>query len=311
MITRAAVIGAGIMGTGIAQVLGQAGIEVGLWDASSEQLAKSAGRIEENLRLLVAHQVLTPAAAERARERIQLSPTLAAAADGVDLVIEAIPERLEPKQELYAELEQLVAPETIVASNTSTFPVRELRRKLKHPRRFLITHFFNPAELVPLVEVVTGPETAETVVATVLSLLKTAGKTPVHLHRDVPGFVANRLQAALLREALHLVDTGVVDAEELDAVVASGIGFRWAFLGPLQIADFGGLDTWQYVTENLFPLLDNSPEPPPVLRERVARGELGVKSGQGFYRYDPADISRSLAARDAAFIALHKIKQRK
>lgn len=309
MINRAAVVGAGILGTGIAQVLAQAGTEVELWDACSEQLARSARRVDENLRLLVTHQALSLAAADQARARIRLAPTLAAATAGVDMVIEAIPERLAPKLELYAELEQRVTPKAIIASNTSTFPIHALSGKLVHPGRFLISHFFNPAELVPLVEIIAGELTDEEVVGTVLELLRQAGKTPIRLRKDIPGFVANRLQAAMLREALHLVDAGVVSPEELDTVVASGIGFRWAFLGPLEIADFGGLDTWQYVTENLFPLLDNSREPPAVLREHVARGELGVKSGRGFYRYDAEDVPRRLAARDARFLALRQIKQ--
>ena len=310
MIGNAAVIGAGIMGTGIAQVLAQAQVEVRLYDASAAQLAKAKERIADNLQRLVGHALLTAAEAQQALARSRSTDsTLAAAVTDADLVVEAIPERLDWKLALYAELETLVGPETIIASNTSTFPIKALSRQLAHPRRFIITHFFNPAELVPLVEVVTREETGAEVVTTILELLRKAGKTPVRLQKDIPGFVANRLQAALLREALHLVREEVVSPQELDAVVASGIGFRWAFLGPLEIADFGGLDTWKYVTENLFPLLDNSSEPSPALSERVARGELGVKSGQGFYRYEAAEVRRRLAARDADFIALLKAKR--
>ena len=309
MINHGTIVGAGIMGVGIAQVLALAEIEVRLYDTSAEQLAKARARLDDNLQLQVAHGLIPAERARQALARVTLAPTLAAAVAGADLVVEAIPERLDWKLELYAAIESLAAPEAIIASNTSTFPIRELTRRLAHPRRFLIVHFFNPAELVPLVEVVAMAETAEEVAAATLELLRKAGKTPVRLRKDIPGFVANRLQAALLREALFLINEGVVSPQELDAVVASGIGFRWAFLGPLEIADFGGLDTWQYVTENLFPLLDKSTEPSPALAERVARGELGIKTGQGFYHYDAEQIRERLASRDASFIGLLKAKQ--
>jgi 3-hydroxybutyryl-CoA dehydrogenase len=308
MIESAAVIGAGIMGVGIAQVLAMSQVEVSLYDASPEQLAKARERLADNLQLLVAHGVIPAERARLALANVSPRATLAEAVAGAGLVVEVIPERLDWKLELYTELEALVSPEVIIVSNTSTFPISELTQRLAHPERFIIAHFFNPAELVPLVEIVTMAETAEPVVATALELLRRAGKTPVRLKKDIPGFVANRLQAALLREALFLVQEGVVDPRDLDTVVSSGIGFRWAFLGPLEIADFGGLDTWKYVTENLFPLLDRAATPSPALCERVTRGELGIKTGAGFYRYTPEEINKRLAARDASFIGLLKAK---
>ena len=210
MIENAAVIGAGIMGVGIAQVLAMSQVEVSLYDASAEQLAKARGRLADNLRLLVAHDVIPAERAAAALANVTPKATLAEAVAGAGLVVEVIPERLDWKLELYTELEALVSPEAIIVSNTSTFPISELTQRLAHPERFIIAHFFNPAELVPLVEIVTMAETAEPVIATALELLRRAGKTPVRLKKDIPGFVANRLQAALLREALHLVQEGVV-----------------------------------------------------------------------------------------------------
>ena len=308
MIERGAVVGAGIMGVGIAQVLALAQTEVRLYDASAQQLARARERLADNLRLLIDHGVIAAEEAQQALARVTPVQSLAAAVIGADLVIEAIPERLEEKLDLYTEIEALAGTGTIIASNTSTFPIKALSQQLTAPQRFIITHFFNPAELVPLVEVITQKQTAEETVESVLGLLHRAGKKPVRLRKDIPGFVANRLQAALLREAMYLVGEGVIGPEELDTVVSSGIGFRWAFLGPLEIADFGGLDTWQYVTENLFPLLDRTTEPSPALCERVARGELGIKTGQGFYRYTPEEIRQRLGDRDARFLDLLKAK---
>jgi len=311
MITRGAVIGAGIMGAGIAQVLAMAQVKVRLYDTSAAQRAAAEERIADNLNLLVAHGLLTAEEAQQALGQVTMAESLPAAVDDAELVVEAIPERLDWKLALYEEIEALLPADTIIASNTSTFPIEALSRRLAHPQRFIITHFFNPAELVPLVEIITGEETAEPIVATTLALLKRAGKKPVRLQKDIPGFVANRLQAALLREALFLIQEGVVGPAELDTVVSSGIGFRWAFLGPLEIADFGGLDTWKYVTENLFPLLDRTTAAPPALTERVADGKLGIKTGEGFYRYRAGEIKERLEDRDASFIGLLKAKKLK
>jgi 3-hydroxybutyryl-CoA dehydrogenase len=309
MISKGVVIGAGIMGVGIAQVLAMAQVRVRLYDTSAAQRAAAEERIAANLNLLVAHDLLTAEGAEQILTRVTVEELLPAAIDGAEIVVEAIPERLDWKLDLYEQIEALVPAATIIASNTSTFPIEALTQRLAHPRRFIITHFFNPAELVPLVEVITRENTAESVVATTLDLLQQAGKKPVRLQKDIPGFVANRLQAALLREALVLIQEGVVSPEDLDTVVSSGIGFRWAFLGPLEIADFGGLDTWKYVTENLFPLLDRTAAPPPALTDRVERGELGIKSGQGFYHYGPDELRDRLTTRDANFIGLLRAKR--
>ena len=308
MINHAAVVGSGIMGVGIAQVLALAQLEVRLHDAAPEQLVKARQRIADNLQRQVEHGLLSPAQAQQALARIELTDTLPVAVDGADFIVEAIPERLDWKLELYTAIEAIAPPTAILVSNTSTFPISALTQQLAHPARFVIAHFFNPAELVPLVEIVTMEKTDEAVVAATIELLRRAGKAPVRLNREIPGFVANRLQAALLREALYLVQEGIVSAADLDTIVASGIGFRWAFLGPLEIADFGGLDTWQYVTENLFPCLDRSTEPSVVLRDKVAHGELGIKSGTGFYTYSEEQIRDQLARRDDRFISLLHIK---
>jgi len=308
MINNAAVVGTGIMGVGIAQALAMTQIRVRLHDSSSEQLSRARGRLADNLDMQVAHGLISDEAAQQALANVVLEQSLTAALADAEFVVEAIPERLDWKLDLYAEIEGLTGPGTIIASNTSTFPIRELTQRLAHPERFIITHFFNPAELVPLVEIIAMDATAEPVIAATLDLLKKAGQTPVRLKKDIPGFVANRLQAALLREALFLVGEGVVEPQDLDTVVSSGIGFRWAFLGPLEIADFGGLDTWKYVTENLFPHLDRTTTAPAALSERVGRGELGIKSGTGFYHYTADEIRERLLARDASFIGLLKAK---
>ena len=216
MINHAAVVGAGIMGVGIAQVLALAQIEVRLHDAAPEQLAKARQRLTDNLQRQVEHGLLTSELAGKALGRISLACSLAETVSGADFIVEAIPERLDWKLELYTAIEAAVPSTAILVSNTSTFPISALTRKLAHPERFVIAHFFNPAELVPLVEIVTMAETDEAVVTATMELLRRAGKAPVRLNREIPGFVANRLQAALLREALHLVREGIVSAADLD-----------------------------------------------------------------------------------------------
>ncbi|WP_141015433.1 3-hydroxyacyl-CoA dehydrogenase family protein [Nocardioides sambongensis] len=230
------VIGAGLMGAGIAEVLGRGGISVQLFDERDG----AADR----------------AAAAMALANVTSHPSLEDALRGSDLVIEAIYEDLEAKAPLLRALAEL-APRVIVASNTSTFSPSELARHAADPTRLLVAHFFNPATVVPLVELVPGPQTSPDVVDLVQGVLTAVGKTVVRLNREIEGFVANRLQAAVLREAFHLVETGVVDADGLDQVVRASLGPRWALAGPLRVADLGGLGVFAALCSRLFPLLDD------------------------------------------------------
>ena len=308
MIKHVAVIGSGVMGHGIAQLYALAGFSVSLYDLQEELLHKAKASVEQSLNLLEKEGVITDQDKSSALERIVLTTDLQQAVAEADVITEAVPEVIELKWQLFAQLEQFAKPEAIIASNTSTFSIVRLIEKAQSPHRFIITHFFNPAQLVPLVEIVRHEQTAEEVVTATVKLMERIGKAPVLLKKDVPGFIANRLQTALMREAFHLLEEGVASAEDIDTVMKAGIGFRWAFVGPIETADFGGLDTWKRVMDNLAPELDQSAAAPQIISEHVNKGELGTKSGAGIYSYEHVSVADRLHARDEQFIRLAKLK---
>lgn len=238
---------------------------------------------------------------------IRWSSDLASAVADADLVVETVTEKLEIKRELYRQLETLILPHTIVVSNTSSFALEVLSEGLSFADRMLIMHFFNPADVVPLVELVKLPSTPAALLEETAELLRSCAKAPVVLKKDIPGFIGNRLQAAILREALHLLENGVADADAIDTVVREGIGLRWALKGPFEVADAGGLDVWAKVAGNLFPELGSGTASVGMLERKVAQGELGVKSGRGFYGYESASgAAEEMSAKLAALVALKR-----
>lgn len=308
MIDRVAVVGAGLMGHGLAQLLALAGVPVRLADSAPERLPQALDAIASDLGLLVEEGGLSRAAADTALARVAPAATVEEAVEGAGLVLEAIVERLEAKQELFARVEAAVGPAVVLATNTSTLPLSRIAERARVPERILVTHFFNPPHLVPLVEVLAHPAVPPELLAATLALLRRAGSRPVLLRKEVPGLIANRLQAALAREALHLLEEGVADAAGIDAAVTEGPGLRWPFLGPLAIADYGGLDVWQKVIENLAPELSRATVAPAGIAERVRRGELGTKSGQGIHAYRPEDVPELVRRRDRSLLALVRLK---
>lgn len=310
MIQQAAVIGSGVMGHGIAQVYAQAGIAVILYDLEDSYLEKAKKAIEANLALQAGQGLLTEAESREALARITTTTNLEETVRTAEFITEAIPEVIEWKWELYEKLERLAKPDAVIASNTSTLPISRLAEKMSTPERMVITHFFNPAQLVPLVEVVRHDRTTEEAIQLTMEMMRKIGKAPVLLKKEVPGFIANRLQAALAREAFHLLEEGVAEARDIDLAVTAGPGFRWSFIGPIETADFGGLDTWKRVIDNLAPVLSKSQQAPDLLNECVEAGNLGTKTGQGIYKYENASVSEKIKERDEKFIELLKIKQR-
>jgi 3-hydroxybutyryl-CoA dehydrogenase len=286
-VRRIAVIGAGIMGHGIAQEFAAGGYEVGLYDVDDARLDAALTRIAANLERLGEAGVVKPGAAETAPPKIRPTTILAEAIADADYVVEAAPEDIDLKRRLFAEMDRLCKPETILASNTSTFPPSKLASVTSRPDRVLVTHYFNPPFLVPLVEVVRGPETSDATVETVVPLLKGVGKTPVVVQKEAPGFIGNRLQLALVREALSIVAQGLATPEDVDLVVRTSLGRRWSVAGPFETSDAAGLDTVLAVAGQLFPAIESSPEVPALLHDVVARGNLGLKSGKGFYDWPP------------------------
>jgi 3-hydroxybutyryl-CoA dehydrogenase len=272
-------IGAGLMGHGIAYRFAAAGHEVGVFEPSAELRAT----LPQRLRVIAELLDDDPACLDRVSVHDQLAP----AVRNASLVIEAAPEKLALKQKLFADLEANVTTDTILASNSSAIPSTEIGLHLKHRARVVGIHFWNPPHLVPLVEVIQTEKTSEAVITRIMDLLRGIGMKPVHVRKDIPGFIGNRLQHALKREAIALVADGVCDAETIDDVVKSGFGARMAVLGPMEQSDLVGLNLTLDIHEALIQHLDHATGPHPYLRSKVAQGKLGMKTGEGFRRWTP------------------------
>ena len=278
---RISVIGAGLMGHGIAQVFALAGHDVTIYDAFAGSLETVKARILANLKDLGDDQ--------GAVDRVTPQADLALAVKDADYVVEAVLEDLALKQKLFGEIEPLVRPDTILASNTSVIPITAIMQGLERRERALGTHWWNPPFLVPLVEVIETQWTSPATVDFTMRLHADAGKKPAHVKKDVPGFIGNRLQHALWREAISLVERGICDAETVDEVIKSAFGRRLAVLGPLENADMVGTDLTLAIHQNVLGDIDSRPGPSPYLDKLVKDGKLGFKSGEGFRKWSPEE----------------------
>lgn len=303
------VIGAGIMGHGIAQLFAQAGKNVRLYDPNSASLEKAKMLIHNSMKRLVEKGLLTEGSFELAAEKLVYTTDIKESLKDAEFIVEAVPEVLTLKRELYSTIERFVSKKAIIASNTSAIPLTQLMEKTKHPERFIITHFFNPPQLVPLVEIVKADHTAEKVVQTTSELMELIGKHPVVLQKEVPGFIANRIQLAIVREVFWLLENEVATAEDIDTVMKGSLGFRYAFQGPLEGADLTGLDTANFVSKSLFPSLSDAKEPPGFLNKMIEAGHLGIKSGKGFYTYEGMEEAEKVQKRDEQFLELIKLRR--
>lgn len=281
--SRIAIVGAGLMGKGIAQAFALAGHDVSLFDPDAETLAQAPESIADSLREL-GYAPLDPA-------RLQCHSSLGAAVRAADMIFECAPERLELKRRIFAELGKEAPADAVLASNTSVIPISRISEGLACAPRLLGTHWWNPAHLVPLVEVVPTARTEPSIVQRTLDLLASIGKSPVRLNQDIAGFVGNRLQFALWREAQSLVAAGVCDARTLDAIVKTSFGPRLAVLGPMENADLIGLDLTLDITRIVTPDLSHTAAPNPLLQRLVAAGRLGFKTGSGFREWTPESIA--------------------
>ena len=272
-------MGAGLMGHGIAQVFALAGHDVTIWDPQAESLATVRQRISANL----ADLGDDPAAVDRVTPVAVLGDCVKAA----DYIVEAAPENLGLKQTLFADIEAAARPDAILASNTSVMPITAIMQNLKRRERAVGTHWWNPPFLVPLVEVIGTEWTSEATIDVTMKLHAAAGKTPAHVKKDVPGFIGNRLQHALWREAIALVEHGICDAETVDTVIKAAFGRRLAVLGPLENADLVGTDLTLAIHQTVLPAIESRPGPSPYLEKLVKDGKLGFKTGEGFRTWTP------------------------
>jgi 3-hydroxyacyl-CoA dehydrogenase len=299
-VRRAAVIGTGTMGPGIGAVLARAGIETALFDVSAEALERAKGGAE-----LAAGVLERLDAAQEDGGSLRFESDLAAALDGAEFVVEAVPEALELKHEVFREFEEAVAADAILASNTSGIPITSIASVCEHPERVVGMHWSNPPHLIPMIEVIPGEQTSQTAVDAASALVRRIGYHPV-LEKEVPGFVENRILYAILRECLDLVDRGIISPEGLDLNVRWGIGYKLAVIGPMELLDMAGLDIYDAVGSYLNGDLSTSGEVSSTIREKIEQGRLGMKTGGGIYDYTPEQIDELRSRRAGKLVAVRK-----
>lgn len=305
-IKKVAVVGTGTMGPGIAQVFAQHEIAVQIFDIDPDQLIKARETLGANLNLMVQAGMLSDSGAVEIQNRIQNAASLADAVLDADLVIEVIPEMMDFKTKLLGELDEICGPGTILASNTSGLSITKMAQATRRPEKVVGMHWWNPPIIIPVIEIVKGESTSEDVLQTMDKLIRKIDKVPVLVKKDVPGFLGNRLQYALMREAIALLNEGVASAEDIDTMIKSGIGFKFPIMGPLETIDMAGLDIYYRVSQYLNKDLDKSEGAAPIVADMVEQGNLGLKSGKGFYDYSNQDIKALMGGRIQKLLLLLK-----
>ena len=281
----AAVIGTGMMGPGIAAILGLGGVEATILSRTREGAETGLAKARSLLDVLKENELAGSDVHEWAVEHIQSSADSDETISQADLVIESAPENMAFKQDLFARLDSLAKPDAVLTSNTSGLSITEIARKCSHPERVLTTHFWNPPHLMPLVEVVRGEKTSGEVITGVKELLERCGKSVVVVQKDRPGQLGNRMQHALIREAINIVGEGIASPEDVDLAAKMGFGLRLPVYGVLEHMDIVGLDIGMSITDYVCQDLYNEPKSPDAIRQRVNNGDLGAKTGKGFYNW--------------------------
>jgi 3-hydroxyacyl-CoA dehydrogenase len=289
------------MGPGMGAVLERAGIEVALHDVSEEAIERAKGGVE------LARGVLERLGSERADGgALRFETELSAALEGVDFVLEAVPEKLELKQEVFGQFEQQVSDDAVLSSNTSGIPITKIAEGLDHPERVIGLHWSNPPQLIPMIEVIPGERTSEETVVAAKELIDRISYYPSMLRKEVPGFVENRVLYAIMRECLALVDEGVIDAEELDLNVKWGIGYKLAVIPPMQLLDVAGLDIYESVAGYLNSELSTESGVSETITKLTGEGKLGLKTGGGLFQYSEEELAELPKKRALALVAVRK-----
>ncbi len=295
---HAAVLGTGMMGPGIAVTLALGGLDVTIVSRTADSAARGLATARSQLDTLLANGLVTEQAAGAALPRLAASCDLKAAVARAAFVAESVPEEMELKRELFAQLDELAPPEAILASNTSGLSITQIAARCRRPERVLTAHFWNPPHLMPLVEVVPGEKTAPEVAQRTRDLLRRCGKAAVMVNRDRPGQLGNRLQMALFREAVNIVQEGIADAEAVDTAARLGFGIRLPVYGILEHIDMVGLPLARAVCDYVSRDLNNQPGAPELFDRKIAAGETGAAAGRGFYDWSRKDASAVRERRD-------------
>ncbi len=295
---NATVIGSGMMGPGIAVTLALGGVKAAILSRTGEGAAKGLATARQQLALLEANGLATAEKGQWALGNITASTDFDDAISSADLVIESAPENMTFKQDLFARMDAIAKPGAVLASNTSGLSITAIAERCTRPERVLTTHFWNPPHLMPLVELVKGEKTADHVIQAVRELLLSCGKVPVIVKKDRPGQLGNRLQMALVREAVNIVQEGIADIEDVDLAAKSGFGLRLPVYGIFEHQDIVGLDMGLSIVDYVSTDLYAEPRAPQLMRDLVERGDLGVKTGKGFYDWSKKDANAVKARRD-------------
>ena len=297
--------GTGIMGASLCQVYALAGYETWGYDAFEAGIENGKHLIALNQETMVKEGLITKEESEAAVARIHFTQDKEVFRDCC-LVVESTVERMDIKQGFFREISEIAPTEALLATNTSGLHITEIAEACKYPERFMGQHWLNPPHLLPLCEIIAGAKTSEENVKKMRKLVEGLGKQPVVVG-DINGFIINRIQFAVLREALHIVDIGAATIEDVDTVLKAGMGLRYAALGPFGVADFGGLDTFDHINSYLNAELSDSKVGNKRLHEMVEAGKLGVKSGEGFYDYSGDKADEAIRERDRMYIELAKV----
>ena len=306
-VRRIAVVGSGYMGGGIAQVLALGGRDVALADVDAATAAAARERLVEQAGAFEAAELFPAGARDRVAARLTAAASIEDAVADADYITEAVPEVPAIKAEVLARISAAARPDAVIGSNTSAIPIGDLAVSVTHPERFLGVHWMNPAPFVPSVELILAAGTDPAVVGPIEELLRAAGKVPARVS-DSPGFVANRLQFALFKEAVRMVEEGLATPEQIDLVVANAFGFRLALFGPFAIADMAGLDVYDRSYASLETEYGERLASPRMLRELVESGRLGTKSGGGFLDIPADRLAELVAYRDRAYARLSQLR---
>ena len=310
-IRNISVIGAGIMGHGIGLTYALGGYKVALNDVSEAILNNAMNHIRNDLKTFAESGVISQDMIEETLSRLTTTTNLEKAVKDANFVTETVAEDVDVKREIFSNLDVFCPEHTIFASNTSSLVLRDFASQCSRKERILITHWFNPPHIVPVVEVVRGEETSDETMELVYALLKKVKKVPVKILKEIPGFVVNRIQTGMFREVWSLWQQGIASPEDIDLAVKGSFGFRLAAIGPLATCDLGGLDLWYGIADRLFKVIDDAHEPPEAFKRKVEAGELGLKTGKGFFDYNINYFTKgqdeSVKARDKQFIQLLKL----
>ena len=304
MIRNIAIIGLGTMGPGMAARLARGGLQVVAYDVAPAAIERARSMLSVAETVLDALGIAPPSAGVGT---VRFTDDIGDAISGADLVIENVPENISVKADVYRTVDGLIGPDTIVASDTSGIPITKLQAHISHPERMVGMHWSNPPHIIPMIEVIAGEKTAPQTVATIRDLIRSIGLLPVVVKKDVPGFVENRVLYALLREAVDLVERGVIDPEDLDTCVSWGIGYKIAVIGPMALLDMAGLDIYKSVSSFLNADLSNRDDVAPMVLEKTNASKFGLKSGEGMFSYTPEQIKALQAERARKLVAVRRI----